>query len=55
MANQRVYTPLFDGSFDCLEQMPRKIVMHIFEVRKGERTYVIQQCNGLNIGSALNG
>lgn len=51
--DRRVYTPLFDESFDSLEQMPRKIVMHLFEVKKGEKTYVIQQCNGLNIGSAL--
>jgi NTP pyrophosphatase (non-canonical NTP hydrolase) len=50
---KRVYTPLFDDAFDPLEQLPRRIEMHIFEVKKGSRTYVIQQCNGLNIGSAL--
>jgi NTP pyrophosphatase (non-canonical NTP hydrolase) len=49
----REYTPLFDTTFDPLEQLPRRIEMHILEVKKGTRTYVIQQCNGINIGSAL--
>ncbi len=46
-------TPLFDDAYDSLEQLPRKIEMHIFEVKREKKTYVIQQCNGLNIGSAL--
>lgn len=50
---ERVYPPLFDETFDPLEQLPRKIVMHIFEVQRGKKTYVIQQCNSINIGSAL--
>lgn len=50
---QKKYTPLFDDAFDSLEQLPRKIEMHIFEGKRGDKTYVIQQCNGLNIGSAL--
>jgi len=50
---QRKYPPLFDDDFDTLEQLPRKITMHIFEKKRGDKTYVIQQCNGLNIGSAL--
>jgi len=50
---QRTCTPLFDEAFDSLEQLPRKIEMHIFEKKRGDKTYVIQQCNGLNIGSAL--
>ena len=50
---QRTYPPLFDEGFDALEQFPRKITMHIFERKRGEKTYVMQQCNGLNIGSAL--
>lgn len=50
---QRVYTPLFDEGLDSLEQLPRKITMHIFEKYRGGKTYVFQQCNGVNIGSAL--
>jgi len=50
---QPTYTPLFDEGLDILEQLPRKITMHIFEKQRGDKTYVIQQCNGINIGSAL--
>ncbi len=50
---KRIFTPLFDESFNTLEQLPRKIKMHIIEVKKAKKTYVIQQCNGINIGSAL--
>lgn len=49
----RTYTPLFDESFDILEQLPRRIKMNIFEKKRGDKLYVIQQCNGINIGSAL--
>lgn len=50
---ERVYMPLFDEGFDSLEQLPRKITMHIFEKERAGKTYVFQQCNGVNIGSAL--
>lgn len=50
---QRTHTPLFDEGFDILEQLPRKITMHIFEKKRGDKTYVIQQCKGITIGSAL--
>lgn len=50
---ERVYTPLFDEGFDSLEQLPRKITMHIFEKKRAGKTYVFQQCNGVNIGAAL--
>ena len=50
---KKEYPPLFDEKFDVLEQLPRRIEMHIFEKQRGNRTYVIQQCNGINIGSAL--
>lgn len=50
---KKTFVPLFDDGFPPLEQLPRKIEMHIFEVTRGKKTYVIQQCNGLNIGSAL--
>jgi len=50
---RRIYTPLFDDGFDSLEQLPRKITMHIFEKERAGKTYVFQQYNGVNIGSAL--
>jgi NTP pyrophosphatase (non-canonical NTP hydrolase) len=50
---ERKFTPLFDEEFDSLEQIPRKIRMHVFEKTRGRKTYVFQQCNGINIGSAL--
>ncbi|MEQ1869185.1 MAG: pyrophosphatase [Vicinamibacterales bacterium] len=46
-------TALFDDSYDSLEQLPRRIRMHIFERSRGKRTAVIQQCNGINIGDRL--
>lgn len=49
----RKYTPLFDENFDRLEQIPRVVRMNIVEQRAGVRTFVIQQCNGINIGSQL--
>lgn len=51
--HQKRYTELFDENYGLLEQFPRKIVMHIFEIKRSRKTYVIQQCNGINIGSAL--
>jgi NTP pyrophosphatase (non-canonical NTP hydrolase) len=47
------FIPLFDEGLDILEQLPRKIRMHIFEKKRGGKTYVFQQCNDINIGSAL--
>jgi NTP pyrophosphatase (non-canonical NTP hydrolase) len=49
----RKYPELFDAGFDPTEQLPRHIVMHIIEKRAGDKTYVIQRCNGINIGSRL--
>ncbi len=50
---RKKYTPLFDDGFGPLERFPRKIVMHIFEIERSKKTYVIQQCKGLNVGSSL--
>lgn len=50
---RREYTPLFDQSFDDGEQLPRKIEMHIVETQVAGKTYVIQLCNGIEIGSRL--
>lgn len=50
---KRVFTPLFDDSSRPLERFPRKLVMHISEIERGGKTYVIQQCQGVNVGSQL--
>jgi NTP pyrophosphatase (non-canonical NTP hydrolase) len=50
---QPTYTPLFDEGLDILEQLPRKFTMHIFEKQRGDKIYVIQQCNGITIGSEI--
>lgn len=50
---RRQYSPLFDHDSPPLEQLPRVIRMNIIEQKAGTRTFVIQQCNGINIGSAL--
>lgn len=49
----RQYTPLFDATFDEPEQLPRRIEMHIVETHVAGKTYVIQLCNGVEIGSRL--
>lgn len=48
-----IYPTLFDENFSQLEQLPRKIEMKIIEKKMGNRTFVIQQCKGLNIGSQI--
>lgn len=50
---KRVYAPLFDKGYNELEQLPRLIEMSIFERSLGTRTVVLQQRNGVNIGSAI--
>jgi NTP pyrophosphatase (non-canonical NTP hydrolase) len=51
--DQRKYTSLFDEEYDPLEQLPRIIRMNIIEQKAGNRVFVIQQCNSVNVGSAL--
>ncbi|MGH7812802.1 MAG: nucleoside triphosphate pyrophosphohydrolase family protein [Candidatus Binataceae bacterium] len=50
---KRKYSKLFDEGSGELERLPRKITMKILETRRRNKTYVIQQCNGINIGAAL--
>jgi NTP pyrophosphatase (non-canonical NTP hydrolase) len=47
------YAPLFDTDFRETEQLPRRIEMHIVETHVAGKTYVIQLCNGVEIGSRL--
>lgn len=49
----REYTPLFDEEFIGSERLPRRIEMHIVETHVGEKTFVIQLCNGVELGSRL--
>ena len=49
----RRYAPLFDQEFAACERLPRKIEMHIVEAKVGDRTCVIQFCNGVEVGSRL--
>lgn len=45
--------PHFDDEFDLDERLPRKIEMVFKETSIGEKRYVIQKCNGINIGDRL--
>ena len=45
--------PLFDEAFPPEEQLPRRMTMIFRERNVGGRQYVIQQLNGVNIGSRL--
>lgn len=49
----RVYTPLFDETLGPDEQLPRRIEMLIEEQTVGDKTFVIQKCNGIKIGDRL--
>jgi NTP pyrophosphatase (non-canonical NTP hydrolase) len=45
--------PLFDADFPPNEQLPRRITIVFTERTLGDRHYVVQQLNGVNIGSRL--
>lgn len=44
---------LFDSQFPPGEQLPRRIVMRFTERTVQGKTYVVQQCRGINIGDRL--
>lgn len=48
-----IYPPLFDEGWDPDEQIPRRIEMLIAEKTVGGKTFVVQRCNGINIGDRL--
>ena len=51
----RDYSNLFDDSFSEHEQLPRRCTIEIFEypaITDG-KSYVLQRCNGINIGDRL--
>jgi len=47
------YGPLYDENYDRDEQLPRRIVMQFVETKLGGKKYVLQKCNGVNIGDRL--
>lgn len=49
----RTYPPLFDETFPEYEQLPRELVIEIFERDVGSKRFVLQRCNGINIGDRL--
>ncbi|MEX0697745.1 MAG: nucleoside triphosphate pyrophosphohydrolase family protein [Dongiaceae bacterium] len=51
---ERIWPQLYDEGFDPDEQLPRRIEMRFKEKQTDDgRTYVLQQCNGINIGDRL--
>lgn len=50
---KRTYPALFDADYPCEEQLPRELVIQIFERTVAGSNYVFQRCNGLNIGNRL--
>jgi NTP pyrophosphatase (non-canonical NTP hydrolase) len=51
--SRREFTSLFDTDYASAEQLPRHIEMEIIETSHAGKTYVIQLCNGIEIGSPL--
>jgi hypothetical protein len=47
------YDALFDEGFDSDEQLPRRIEMVFREKKTARGTYVVAQCNGINVGDRL--
>ena len=50
---ERNWGELYDTLFDPDEQLPRNLRMTFREKLVYDKTYVIQQCNGINIGDRL--
>ena len=51
--SRRELPPFFDANSPAEEQLPRNLTIEIFERQVGEKLYVFQRCNGLNIGDRL--
>jgi NTP pyrophosphatase (non-canonical NTP hydrolase) len=50
---RRAWSPSFDEDFDQDERLPRRIIMSFREKDINGKKYVIQRCNGINIGDRL--
>src|SRR5205823_12790053 len=49
----RTFTPLFDDTAIAEERLFRKVKITLTEKSLNNRTFVMQQCNGVNIGDRL--
>lgn len=51
----RHYPDLFDDEFPVYEQLPRRLTIEIIErpAPSGDKSFVMQNCNGINIGDRL--
>lgn len=50
---ERTYPPLFDEDFPEYEHLPRSLRIEVFERDVGNKHYVFQRCNGINMGDRL--
>ena len=50
---ERNFTPLFDDGLDVLQQLPRKMEIHLYEVNIGRSNQGYPKWNGVNIGDPL--
>jgi NTP pyrophosphatase (non-canonical NTP hydrolase) len=50
---EKVYPVPFDEKASPFEQLPRKLVVEIFERTVRGQVYVFQRCNGINLGDRL--
>jgi NTP pyrophosphatase (non-canonical NTP hydrolase) len=50
---EKKYPPLFDADFPHEEQLPRTLTVALQEKVFGQRVFVMQQANGINIGDRL--
>jgi NTP pyrophosphatase (non-canonical NTP hydrolase) len=51
--HKRTYPALYDADFPREEQLPRKLTVVMEEKQIGERLFVMQHANGINIGDRL--
>lgn len=51
--DKSIYPEPFDKEYDDYERFPSKISFVFKEIGRGEKKYVIQQCQGVNIGDRL--
>jgi NTP pyrophosphatase (non-canonical NTP hydrolase) len=50
---EKAWPPLYDEGEDDDEKLPRKIVVTFHEKEVGNKLYVFQKCNGINVGDRL--
>lgn len=50
---QRTLPALFDDAYPIEERLPRLLEIEVFERDVGDKRYVFQRCNGINMGDRL--